>query len=67
MFKIPIQEHVSTIREIDKAFPILNSTNSIIRYDTTPASTIQSEVKNGTRRYRKKRTASMTNRESMIR
>ena len=49
MLKIPIQEQVSTIREIDKAFPILNSTNSIIRYDTTPASTIQSEVKNGTR------------------
>lgn len=67
MLKIPIQEQVSTIREIDKAFPILNSTNSIIRYDTTPASTIQSEVKNGTRRYKRKRTASMTNRESMLR
>ena len=67
MFKIPIQEQVSTIREIDKAFPILNSTNSIIRFDTTPASTLQSEVKKGTRRYKRKRTASMTNRESMLR
>ena len=68
IFEKPINEQVSSLNEIDKAFPILNSTNSIMIYNTTTVSTIQSEAKNGTTRHKgDNRTASMSNRESTIR
>lgn len=67
IFEKPIKEQVSSLNEIDKAFPTLNSTNSIMIYNTTTAATIQTEAQNGTTRYERDRTASLLHRENMLR
>ena len=67
IFEKPIKEQVSSLNEIDKAFPTLNSTNSIMIYNTTTAATIQTEAQNGTTRHERDRTASLLHRENMLR
>ena len=67
MSEKPIKQQTSVIPEIDKAFPTLNSTNFAQKNDTTTSSTIQTVAKNGYTRHKRDRTASMPDRESMLR